>query len=143
MSGAAEGACLCGAVTFSGEGGPSAFWVCHCGQCRQWTSGPFHAVHFRGGITLGAGSPLTWFRSSDIGERGFCAACGSTLFYRRTGEARDWATSAGSLHDSSGLTVTANVWIEDMPEWAKHAHAAPGMTAEDFLEDRPVREVEP
>ncbi|MDQ2094213.1 GFA family protein [Rhodalgimonas zhirmunskyi] len=78
------GHCLCGATRFTIAldtlRQPSA---CHCSQCRR-SSG-----HLWGGttvmndeLTLDAGDNLKWFRSSEWAERGFCSACGSSLFYR-------------------------------------------------------------
>ena len=123
------GGCLCGAVRFRGEPDARSIRVCHCGQCRRWGGGPLFAVHFVGGVALERDEGLTWFRSSEIAERGFCRQCGSSLFWRRIGEARDWAVSAGALDTAEGLRITEHIWIDDKPDFYDFANDAPRLTA--------------
>lgn len=79
-----NGACLCGEVTFDYQ--PPSLWCahCHCSLCQRAHGAP--VVTWVGvsqeGFTLTAGSSLRWYRSSADSERGFCADCGSTLFFR-------------------------------------------------------------
>ena len=44
MTGTMTGKCLCGAVKFTAEDVPHQIGVCHCGQCRRVSSGPYFAV---------------------------------------------------------------------------------------------------
>jgi hypothetical protein len=81
----AGGKCLCGAVAFVATL-PSR-WVahCHCSRCRRAHGAAF--VTFVGldadKVELrDADRRLTWYRAGTGGERGFCATCGSTLFFR-------------------------------------------------------------
>ncbi len=125
-----NGACLCGAVRFSGKPVPGrGIGVCHCGQCRVWGAGPFMAVRFAGGVTVDAGESLVWFRSSDVGERGFCARCGSSLFWRDPGNARDWAVNVHALGDGHGQTIREHIWVEDKPGFYDFADPSPRLTA--------------
>lgn len=119
------GRCLCGAVAFRGRLHERGVWVCHCGQCRRWTGGPVHAARFVEGVELLRDEGLAWFRSSEIAERGFCRHCGAKLFWRRLGEARDWAVSAGALDDPVGLWIGAHIWVEDKPPCYEYADSAP------------------
>lgn len=87
--------------------------ACHCDMCRRWSSGPFLAVGVQ------ALEPLegeaTTIQSSEWAERGFCAACGSGLFFRITapGEHEGMTTVAlGTLEDSSGIELTTE-WFHD------------------------------
>jgi hypothetical protein len=87
--------------------------ACHCGQCRRfhghygaYTAAPTAA------LALEADATLAWYRSSDQAERGFCRACGSSLFWRPTGG--DYvAIAAGSLDDTGGLTLAAHIFVAD------------------------------
>jgi hypothetical protein len=85
MSALITGGCLCGAVRFSAET-PTLFCAhCHCAWCRRAHGAAFvtwfgaRDASFR--ITSGESS-LRWFRSSEQSERGFCATCGTTMFFR-------------------------------------------------------------
>jgi len=129
-----QGQCLCGAVRFAGLGETRGITPCHCGQCRRWAGGgPFMAVHFSEGVALEAGDRLRWFASSDHGQRGFCGACGTSLFWRRPGEPRIWAVNASALPEDHGLGIAAHVWVEDAAPWYAFADDAPRLTAADVL----------
>src|SRR5258708_1356606 len=73
--------------------------ICHCRMCQKASGGPFMAF---GGVpaetfVVTRGVPAI-FQSSDIAERGFCAACGTPLTYRVLGGQRVGVT-LGSLDD--------------------------------------------
>lgn len=55
---------------------------------------------------------LTWYQSSDFAKRGFCAHCGSSLFYRLNDE-DGIAIAAGCLDDSSDLTTGRHIFVKD------------------------------
>lgn len=77
-----KGACLCGAVRFEVQGdlpGPDA---CHCTACRK-TSGHYWVSTDvpQDALSIDDDAHLTWYASSDKVRRGFCARCGSSLFW--------------------------------------------------------------
>ena len=120
-----EGGCLCGAVRFRGEGAARGAYLCHCRECRRWCAGPLMIALFRDGVSVAADGGLGWYASSDHGERGFCARCGSTLFWRRPGEARAWAVSVNALDTDPGLGVAGHFWVGEQPGWYAFADDAP------------------
>lgn len=79
------GGCQCGAVRFSARVRLDTVHVCHCRMCQRATGGLFAPMV---GVPL---ETLTWhgqparFESSEGIERGFCAACGTPLFYATKG----------------------------------------------------------
>jgi hypothetical protein len=82
-----EGRCLCGQLRYS-VGAPTLFCAhCHCRYCREAHGAAFvtwvGAALDRFAITAGEGL-LRWYASSEQSERGFCANCGTTLFFRST-----------------------------------------------------------
>ncbi len=98
----ATGSCLCGAVRFAIHGPLRAVSTCHCAMCaRSLTSVGAYTACAPGDLKI-EGRKLRWFRSSPIAERGFCATCGSQLFWRRFGGDRV-SVSAGSIDDTSAL----------------------------------------
>ena len=80
-----NGACLCGAVSFR-VAAPS-LWAahCHCSLCRHAHGAAFVTWLGTRAETTEVGdaeSQLRWFDSSPGAQRGFCARCGSSLFFR-------------------------------------------------------------
>ncbi|HET7410305.1 MAG TPA: GFA family protein [Paracoccaceae bacterium] len=129
-----HGQCLCGSVRFRGEPDRErCVTACHCGQCRRWGGGgPLIAVRFIGGLEFEADESLTWFRSSDEGERGFCSRCGSSLFWRMPGQGNDVSTSLGALDEDHGLEIDAHIFVEDKPDWYEFADDRPRCTAAEW-----------
>ena len=131
MSAILTGQCLCGDVRFHGalveDRGVGA---CHCGQCRRWGGGgPFMAVRMQGGVTFDADGTLRWFASSEHGERGFCATCGSSLFWRSPGAGNDVAINVSALPEDHGKRIHEHIWVDDQPDWYAFADDTPRKTA--------------
>lgn len=103
------GGCACGGVRFEVDGVVRPVIACHCGTCRR-TSGHYWAsteAH-RADLRLIADGTLKWFRSSDFARRGFCAECGSSLFYRRD-DADRISIAAGALDLPTGLSLVEHI----------------------------------
>lgn len=112
------GGCLCGAVRYAVRGPLRRIWDCHCGQCRRWHG---HVAAYtraeRDDIDISdAGGALTWFQSSDTARRGFCATCGSSLFWDRLADS-DLSIAAGSLDQPSGLTTEGHIYVSDKADY--------------------------
>ena len=75
------GSCLCGAVAFESAVPPRRVTHCHCEMCRRAvgaavaTFATFESeqVQWRG--------DLARYDSSDVGWRGFCSTCGSSVCF--------------------------------------------------------------
>lgn len=81
-----HGGCFCGRVKFRIDGPLFPALHCHCGQCRKMTGFHMAATGALGSdLTFETDEGLSWFRSSDVAERGFCGTCGSPLFWRAFG----------------------------------------------------------
>lgn len=77
-----HGSCLCGAVTFDVEGALPPPDACHCTQCRKHSGHYFVSTDVpRAAVTIRGEEKLAWYRSSEKARRGFCATCGSSLFW--------------------------------------------------------------
>lgn len=77
-----SGGCQCGAVRFHARGLRDNPHICWCRMCQKATGNlgaPLVGV-FDTDLTWTRGKPSV-FRSSEKVERGFCAACGTPLFY--------------------------------------------------------------
>lgn len=111
------GKCLCGAVSFTADIAPKIS-ACHCGMCRQWTSGALLSASAKD-VRFEGGDAITTYASSSWAERGFCSRCGSALFYRITAEGPHQGVMAiafGLLDDPSGLPLELEWFIDRKPD---------------------------
>ena len=79
------GACLCGRLGFSAQ--LPTLWVahCHCSLCQKNSGAAFVTwAGFREQDVAiqDPGQLLKWFSATENAFRGFCAQCGSTLFFK-------------------------------------------------------------
>ena len=81
-----SGGCQCGAVRFHALALRDNPHVCYCRMCQKATGNLFAALvgvrHEH--LTWTRGKPAE-FNSSDQAARGFCANCGTSLYYRALG----------------------------------------------------------
>lgn len=111
------GGCLCGAVRYAIDGPVKQVVACHCSMCRRQTGhllatiDAWHA-HFR----LTEDSGLHWFQSSPQSRRGFCATCGSVLFFETLGSGKISIT-AGTLDEDADLTLAAHIFVADKGDY--------------------------
>ena len=108
------GHCLCGAISFRGtfDAGHD-LKACHCGQCRRW-SGHYWAAILP--ISLEIRGAPAWYRASDIARRGFCATCGSSLFWQREGS-DVIEVAAGAIDAPTGLTLRGHIFVADKGDY--------------------------
>jgi hypothetical protein len=108
-----KGQCLCGAVQVTATTDAPRLRACHCDMCRQHTSAMFISVDTHQD-TMKITGPAQSFRSSDWAERGFCSACGSTLWY---GTVHDGARylAAGLFPNAGGGEITLEFFADKCP----------------------------
>ena len=109
-----KGSCECGKVQFEFETSRKEVTVCHCTQCRK-TSGHLWAATRTefASLTFTTDETLTWYASSDWARRGFCAACGSSLFYQMNDES-GIGIAAGSLDNPpKDFKVAKHIFVKD------------------------------
>jgi hypothetical protein len=113
----ATGACLCGAVRYEVRGPLRPVVACHCTQCRRMT-GHFLAATaaHEGDYTITRDATLKWYHASKDARRGFCADCGSTLFWQ--GHGRDYiAIAAGTIDGATGLKLVQHIYTADKGDY--------------------------
>ena len=120
MNNSVPGSCQCGAVRF--EAPLPSLWCahCHCADCRKahgagyvtWAGFKESTVRF-----AGAESPLHWRHSSETAERGFCRACGSTMFYRSTRWPGELHIAVGVLDGAIDKAPQVNVYVDEAVDW--------------------------
>jgi hypothetical protein len=119
------GSCLCGHVTFQIEGDLAAPDACHCRACRKHSGHYFVSTDVKkAGIRIMGEDRLTWFASSDKVRRGFCATCGSSLFWAP--QNRDWLGVAMGAFDGPTMTRThVHVYVAEKGDYYDLADSVP------------------
>ena len=129
---ARRGHCLCGAVTIAARRAANRVGACHCSMCRRWGGGPFLEIDCGTDVTIEGDEHITVFESSDWAERGFCAKCGTHLFYRikRTGL---HIVPVGVFEDDTGLTFNHQVFVDERPHYYRFENETEDMTGAEVL----------
>ncbi len=77
-----KGSCLCGAVRFEVAGDLPGADACHCGKCRKHSGHYFASTDVpKSAVTIRGEDNISWYHSSQQVRRGFCATCGTSLFW--------------------------------------------------------------
>ena len=120
MAKTTRGRCHCGAIQYEVTGDLTGVINCHCSDCRRW-HGHFAAyavaklADFK--ITQGA-DKLKWYDSSAKARRGFCTACGSSIFKdNKDGEVI--VLAVGALEPPTGLGFLKNIFEDSKGDYYK------------------------
>lgn len=114
-----KGSCLCGAVSYEIEGALGESDACHCSQCRKWSGHYWASTDVpRTALTVQGADKVTWYRSSEKVQRGFCSVCGSTLFWDPIDRARErTGVSMGSLEAPTGAKLHIHIFVADKGDY--------------------------
>ncbi|MBU2999925.1 GFA family protein [Roseovarius nubinhibens] len=110
-----SGRCLCGAVRFHTQATPKGASVCHCSQCRK-QSGHLWASAYVPRDALDITGEVTWYASSEAAHRGFCATCGSYLFWAAH-EEDTMSFALGALDGPTGLRLEKHIFTADKGDY--------------------------
>ena len=111
------GQCLCGAVRYQVSGPLRGVIACHCSQCRRTSGHHVAATEVASSdLAFAAEASLSWYRSSDTAERGFCSVCGGNLFWRRIG-GDTTSIMAGTLDTPTGLAIIQHIFVADKSDY--------------------------
>ncbi|MDS7942623.1 GFA family protein [Acinetobacter sp. ABJ_C1_1] len=113
-----NGQCLCGKTTFEVELKNHDVHACHCSMCRRQTSGVNMTVDVvKGSLKFIQQKHLSVFNSSDWGERGFCNACGTIIFWR-TKDQSYCNINVFSLNEPvEDLNLDMEIFIDSKPDF--------------------------
>lgn len=121
-----RGGCQCGAVRYRVARGPALASVCHCRMCQRATGNAFAPlIEVEAARVVWTGLAREW-ASSDVAWRGFCANCGTPLYYR-SGDTVE--LMAGTLAPGCSFAPADNSGVEGRVAW---------LAGLDTLPDRPT-----
>ncbi len=124
---AATGGCQCGAVRYAFYAPLEKSHVCHCRMCQRAVGGLFAALvgGAPGNFAWTRGTP-SYYASSNLARRGFCARCGTPLSFKYgTATARMYVT-IGSLDHPEHAPIEKQFGIESRLPWVKFCDDVPG-----------------
>jgi hypothetical protein len=113
-----RGRCLCGAVRYQVTGRLRDVVDCHCERCRRFTGHHMAATAADvSGIEVeDPGRRLTWYAVPGAAY-GFCAGCGSSLFWRGDSTPQQWSVCAGTLEPPTGLRTVEAWWVSQASDY--------------------------
>ena len=113
----ASGGCDCGAVRYEVTGPLRSVIVCHCGQCQRTHGAPApYSGTKKRHLHLVKDDGLRWYQSSTFARRGFCGACGASLFWEAFDE-EYISVAAGTIDVPSGLKTIGHIFMGDRGDW--------------------------
>ena len=116
------GGCLCGAVRFEVKTPTKWCAHCHCSLCRR-AHGAAFVTWFgveRSTFELVAGSDdLTWYQSTPVARRGFCARCGSTVFFESERWADEVHIALAPMDGPLDRSPQAHVYFDGHVDWVE------------------------
>ena len=115
-----QGGCLCGGVRYTVEGPLRDVFDCHCIRCRRFTGHHMAATAASPErVRFDSDSSLRWFSPQDdpAVAYGFCATCGSSMFWRADAHPEKLSIAAGTIDGTTGLTTTRAWWVSDAGDY--------------------------
>lgn len=109
---------MCGAIRYRAQGQPHHVSYCHCSQCRRHSGAPVaaFATYESKNVTFEQGA-LSWYRSSAIARRGFCAACGTAMVWQGNAQ-QDWYDiGVGTFDDAADFILQDHLWLDSSLPW--------------------------
>lgn len=123
-----SGSCLCGAVTFEVAGDLGPVDACHCVQCRKWTGHYLASTDVpRAALDVRGDANLKWYASSEKVRRGFCAECGSSLFFDPVDrEKHGWiGVSMGAFDTPTKASLALHIFVAEKGDYYEIADGLP------------------
>jgi hypothetical protein len=124
------GSCHCGEITFEAEIDPDAVRICHCTDCQTLT-GSAYRVNVQtpvGGFHLRSGTPKTYIKTAESGNRrahAFCPSCGTPIYSTDLQEPRAYGIRVGTLKQRGELRPTRQIWYRSALPWVAELRDVP------------------
>jgi len=125
-----DGACHCGAVTFTAEIDPDRVMVCHCTDCQVLSGAPFRAVVAAPIETLTVrGTTRSYVKvaqSSNRRAQVFCPDCATPLWATAPENATSVVIRLGCVRQRAQLRPTVQIWQHSALPWLAELALVPG-----------------
>ena len=125
-----DGACHCGAVTFTAQIDPTRVMVCHCTDCQVLSGAPFRAVAVAPIESLEVlGTTKSYIKVAESGNRRaqvFCPECATPLWATAPENATSVVVRLGCVTQKAQLTPVVQVWQHSCLPWLPKLSSIPG-----------------
>jgi hypothetical protein len=124
-----NGACHCGAISFTAEVDPSHVAVCHCSDCQKLSGAPLRAV-VRTPVAQFSlkGKPKTYVKVAQSGNRRaqvFCPDCGTPLYATEPDDPKMVVIRLGCVEQRAQLKPVRQVWQHSAMPWLRELDGIP------------------
>jgi len=120
-----KGSCLCGSVTIEVAAPLKPADACHCSQCRKQSGHYWASTDVqKNDLTVTGSEHVTWFRSSEKVQRGFCSRCGSFLFWDPIEQER-LGVAMGAFESPTGTKLALHIYVADKGDYYDIADGLP------------------
>ena len=125
-----DGACHCGAVSFTAQVDASRVMVCHCSDCQVLSGAPFRVVVAAPIESLVVrGATKSYVKVADSGNRRaqvFCPECGTPLWATAPENPTSVIVRLGCVKQRDELRPSAQIWQHSALPWLPELGAVPG-----------------
>lgn len=114
-----EGSCLCGNIRFRATGKPNRSVTCHCTMCQKAAGAPFMTLlDFPAGAVTWTTRQPTYYKSSDIANRGFCPDCGTALTFQFV-DSPNIDISVAAFDAPNAFPPEEHLWTDSKIDWVE------------------------
>ena len=121
------GGCHCGSVRYEVEGDPYTHALCHCSDCRRHAGAPMvgWTMYPEKALKITQGTPKI-YRSSENGQRQFCAECGTGLFYSNAQTLHGLIDIQSGTYDAPDeIPARVHIQVAERIKWMEAVHELP------------------
>jgi hypothetical protein len=138
-----DGACHCGAVTFSADIDPARVMLCHCAHCQVMSGSAFRIVVLASIEAFAIrGKTTSYVKVADSGNRRaqvFCPECGTPLYATAQENATSVSIRLGCVRQRDRLRPFAQIWQHSALPWIHELAAVTGSPEQQALLSAPER----
>lgn len=125
-----DGACHCGAVSFTAEVDPGRVMVCHCTDCQVLSGAPFRAVVAAPFETLAVqGQTRSYVKVAQSGNpraQVFCPECGTPLWATAPENPTSVIIRLGCVKQRAQFQPAVQIWQHSALPWVSKLSSIPG-----------------
>jgi hypothetical protein len=135
-----DGACHCGAITFTAIVDPKTVVVCHCTDCQVLTGSTFRVVVPASIETFVLhGEPTRYIKVAESGAKrtqAFCSVCGSPVFAMAVENPMQVSLRVGLLRQRDQLSPSLQIWKRSASSWVTSLASVPGCEQQEAFSPR-------
>ena len=118
-----RGSCLCGQIEFATEAETQSHVMCHCNQCTKQSGGVWASAQVMM-HDLEITGDVSWYEASETAKRGFCAKCGSFLFWKGNDE-EEISFALGAVEAPTGLKLEKHIFVSHKSDFYEISDGLP------------------